>query len=98
MKDAESLVKKALEEFVRRRRDGGKATEWFFCSAEIGRKAVIKACCDINTKHLSSPRAHTERFVREIMVGQYPEEEYTQRPGDANEGFAVTKVRLGNHK
>ncbi len=54
MKDAESRVHAALERMVRYRRDGGKATEWFLCSAEDARTAVITACCIVNAQHLRS--------------------------------------------
>ena len=96
MRDAKNRVHDALAGSVRRRRDGGRATEWFLCTAEVARTAVITACCIVNAAHLSSVLGSTSQFVTQIMVGQKPLLEYTQRPGDANEGYAIQKMRLGN--
>jgi hypothetical protein len=96
MKDAESRVHSALEEHVRLRYGTKDKTEWFRCSVEVARAAVIQACREVNTTHLSNPRGHTDSFVSEIRVGPHPELEYTQRPGDAHEGGAISKKRLAN--
>lgn len=100
MKDAEQRVHEELRESVRHRRDGcGRATEWFLCTPERAREAVINVCMSINRQFLIDPEHNigaTREFVTRIFVGRHPMEEYTQRPEDANEGFAINKMTFGN--
>jgi hypothetical protein len=101
MKEAEDRVHLSLEAFVRRRRDNSKTTEWFLCTAAVARQSVIKACMDINDKHLidrNDTFGATQGFVEYVRVGQNPDQLYTQCPGDANEGFAIQKMLRGRLK